>query len=300
MKVLANLVLVMIASLFLFGCGQGKDQVGDDLPLTVSTENTEPLKDPGAVSVQVLNGCGVDGLAKQVAERIKELGYTTIKTDNYKDETGLVNHRVNFTVVRYLYGFGENAGKLSELLGGSRLEEVPVLSGDIVVILGKDLDQKTLLVDKGYGLSETTAETETGAVPLEGTDPAISLQPPKDGIYIDKSENILQLYKDGKLVVEYPCCTGKDGDTPEGVYEINSKVVDPTWYWEGKAIPPGPDNGLGTRFLGINKPSYGIHGTNEPDSIGYSLSHGCVRMHNEDVEKLYEMVDIGTAVVIGP
>jgi lipoprotein-anchoring transpeptidase ErfK/SrfK len=52
--------------------------------------------------------------------------------------------------------------------------------------------------------------------------------------------------------------------------------------------------------LGINKPSYGIHGTNEPDSIGYSLSHGCVRLHNEDVEKLYEMVDIGTVVVIGP
>jgi lipoprotein-anchoring transpeptidase ErfK/SrfK len=108
------------------------------------------------------------------------------------------------------------------------------------------------------------------------------------------------LYKDGELVAEYPCCTGKDGDTPEGVYEINSKVVDPTWYWEGKAIPPGPDNGLGTRFMGINKPSYGIHGTNEPDSIGYSLSHGCVRMRNEDVEKLYELVDIGTAVVIGP
>jgi hypothetical protein len=300
MKALTNAILVAIVSLFLFGCGQGKDQVGEDLPLTVSAENAESLKDPGTVSVQVLNGCGVDGLAKQVADKIRELGYTSIKADNYRDENGLVDHRVNFTVVEYLNGFGENAGKLAELLGGSRLQEESVLSGDIVVILGKDLDQKTLLVDNSYGLPKTTVENETGVVPLEGTDPAINLSPPKDGIYIDKSENILRLYKDGNLVVEYPCCTGKDGDTPEGVYEINSKVVNPTWYWQGKAIPPGPDNGLGTRFLGINKPGYGIHGTNEPDSIGYSLSHGCVRLHNEDVEKLYDMVEIGTTVVIGP
>ena len=63
-------------------------------------------------------------------------------------------------------------------------------------------------------------------------------------------------------------------------------------------IPPGPDNPLGTRWMGLVRPSVGIHGTNDPASIGYSVSHGCIRMSIPDVERLFEMVYVGTRVTI--
>lgn len=297
MRPFTVVLTLLFISLLTFGCGQGSDKVGEDLPLDQSPENTEPMKDPSEVEVKVLNGCGVEGLASKVATRVGALGYSQVEEDNYKDEEGRINHRINFTYIEYLYGFKGNAMELAELLGVSRLEEKQVLSGDVVVVLGKDLDEVALRVDVEYGLP---GEEDAGLVSLEGVESAINLKPPTDGLYIDKSRNIIQLYKDGQLMVEYPCCTGKDGCTPEGSFTVTSKLVDPTWYWQGEAIPPGPDNGLGTRFLGISKKGYGVHGTNEPDSIGYSLSHGCVRLQNEDIEELYGMVHVGTVVVIGP
>lgn len=297
MRPITVVLTLLFISLFTFGCGQGSDRVGEDLPLDQSPENTEPTREPGEVEVKVFNGCGVEGLAGKVETRMGALGYTQVKTGNYVDEEGLVNYRINFTYIEYLYGFKGNADELAELLGVSRLEEKPVLPGDVVVVLGKDLDEVALRVDVEYGLP---SEEDADLVSLEGVESAINLKPPANGLYIDKSRNIIQLYSGGQLVVEYPCCTGKDGCTPEGSFTVTSKLVDPTWYWQGEAIPPGPDNGLGTHFLGISKKGYGIHGTNEPDSIGYSLSHGCVRLQNEDIEELYGMVDVGTVVVIGP
>jgi lipoprotein-anchoring transpeptidase ErfK/SrfK len=75
---------------------------------------------------------------------------------------------------------------------------------------------------------------------------------------------------------------------------------DPTWYAPGgKIIPPGdPRNILGSRWLGLDKPGYGIHGTTEPSSIGRSVTAGCVRMLNKDVEELFVILPVGTEVAI--
>ena len=73
-------------------------------------------------------------------------------------------------------------------------------------------------------------------------------------------------------------------------------VSNPAWYGPGKVIAPGRSNPLGTRWLGLNRKSYGIHGTNEPRSIGRNASHGCVRMRNRDVEDLFARVAVGDVV----
>ena len=65
-----------------------------------------------------------------------------------------------------------------------------------------------------------------------------------------------------------------------------------------KPVPPGPSNPLGTRWMGLNAPGVGIHGTDEPTSIGYSASHGCIRMQVPDAEWLFDHVDVGTTVYI--
>ena len=81
--------------------------------------------------------------------------------------------------------------------------------------------------------------------------------------------------------------------------------LNPWWYpppspWAKglKPVPPGPGNPLGTRWMGLDAPGVGIHGTPDDASIGYSASHGCVRMHIPDAEWLFHHVKLGTPVVI--
>ncbi|MGE5577416.1 MAG: L,D-transpeptidase [Syntrophothermus sp.] len=108
----------------------------------------------------------------------------------------------------------------------------------------------------------------------------------------------LYLYEEGRLIRQYPIAVGRMV-TPSnfGEYRIINRVVNPTWYPEGREpVPPGPDNPVGTRWLGINLEGYGIHGTNDPSSIGKAVSKGCIRMRNEDVEELHDLVRIGTPV----
>jgi lipoprotein-anchoring transpeptidase ErfK/SrfK len=75
-------------------------------------------------------------------------------------------------------------------------------------------------------------------------------------------------------------------------------VTDPTYYHSGVVIPPGPDNPVGTRWVGLSQKGYGIHGTNEPGSIGKARSHGCIRMRNRDVEEFFTLVSVGDTVEI--
>lgn len=84
--------------------------------------------------------------------------------------------------------------------------------------------------------------------------------------------------------------------SPTGAYQIVNSIADPTWYTKGKIVPPGRCNPLGTRWLGLSRKGYGIHGTNRPDSIGRNASHGCIRMRNREVEELFKMVAVGDQV----
>ncbi|MDD3704584.1 MAG: L,D-transpeptidase [Clostridiaceae bacterium] len=97
---------------------------------------------------------------------------------------------------------------------------------------------------------------------------------------------LLTLYRTGIMFKAYPIATGKlTTPTPTGIFTIVNKQVN----------PGGP---FGTRWMGLSKPHYGIHGTNNPPSIGTSASNGCVRMFNRDVEDLFSYVGVGTAVRI--
>lgn len=122
-------------------------------------------------------------------------------------------------------------------------------------------------------------------------------------IHINIPELVLRLYDDNKLLKEYPIAVGTAYEkTPVGNYKIFDKEKDPTWipgsgFTDKTPVPPGADNPLGSRWMEFS-PSFGIHGTNKDWDIEYPVSGGCIRMHNADVEELYEMVDIGTPVII--
>lgn len=118
-------------------------------------------------------------------------------------------------------------------------------------------------------------------------------------ILVDKSQNSLLLTRDEEFFKQYRVATGSDNSTPVGTFTIVNKLVDPPWFSDQGVIPADdPRNILGTRWMGFDKPSYGIHGTTDPDSIGRQATAGCVRMRNSDVEELYAIIPEGTHVTI--
>lgn len=105
-------------------------------------------------------------------------------------------------------------------------------------------------------------------------------------IDISTSKHQLKLYDGNKLMKVYPIAVGKMlTPTPSGVYTIINKQRN-------------PGSAFGVLWMGLSKPHYGIHGTNNPSSIGKNVSHGCIRMYNRDVMELSSMVPIGTRVSI--
>jgi len=119
-------------------------------------------------------------------------------------------------------------------------------------------------------------------------------------IVVDKSANTLSLKAGDRVVKVYSVGTGKQGSTPVGEFSIINKISEPDWFKPGgKTVPFGdPENVLGTRWMGIDYPTYGIHGTWEPGTIGKQASAGCIRMLNNEVEELYTIVPVGTQVRI--
>jgi lipoprotein-anchoring transpeptidase ErfK/SrfK len=125
-------------------------------------------------------------------------------------------------------------------------------------------------------------------------------------IVITRGANSLRLYDGRNLVRSFGVATGQAiYPTPAGIWRIVDMQRNPWWRppssdWARglKPIPPGPNNPLGTRWMGLDASGVGIHGTNAPASIGYSVSHGCIRMQVPDAEWLFEHVQLGTPVVI--
>lgn len=118
----------------------------------------------------------------------------------------------------------------------------------------------------------------------------------KFSVIVDKSQNILTLKNGEEVVKVYRCSTGAGGITPAGDFKIVSRMVDPIW--KGVIKPGDPENPLGTRWLGFDLPEYGIHGTNQPETVGQPVTRGCVRLLNSDVEELFNLLPEGTAVII--
>jgi hypothetical protein len=125
-------------------------------------------------------------------------------------------------------------------------------------------------------------------------------------VVIRRGSKSLSLYRGMRLRRTFGVATGTSTyPTPLGRYEIITMQRNPWWYppdsdWaqDLDPVPPGPGNPLGTRWMGISSPGVGIHGTPDAASIGYSASHGCIRMRISEAEQLFQLVSVGTPVFI--
>lgn len=113
---------------------------------------------------------------------------------------------------------------------------------------------------------------------------------PLSGLYIliHTNRRSLQLYQGQKLLGSYSIAIGKTATpTPHGRFSIANKQLN-------------PGGVFGSHWLGLSITHYGIHGTNNPSSIGQSVTKGCIRLQNHDIEKIFPMINIGTPVIIQP
>jgi lipoprotein-anchoring transpeptidase ErfK/SrfK len=116
-------------------------------------------------------------------------------------------------------------------------------------------------------------------------------------IVVSLPDRKLAVIENDAVVSIYPVAIGAPvSPSPVGTFNIVSRVANPTYYKPGKVIGPGVSNPVGTRWIGLSAKGYGIHGTNNPGSIGRAKSHGCIRLRNDDVERLFERVRAGDVV----
>jgi lipoprotein-anchoring transpeptidase ErfK/SrfK len=109
----------------------------------------------------------------------------------------------------------------------------------------------------------------------------------------------LAVLVNGIVIAGFPISVGADDSpSPTGKFTIVNRVSNPAYYHEGVVIPAGKGNPVGTRWVGLSQKGYGIHGTNAPKSIGRAASHGCIRLRNGDMEKLFGMLRVGDVVKI--
>jgi lipoprotein-anchoring transpeptidase ErfK/SrfK len=144
------------------------------------------------------------------------------------------------------------------------------------------------------------------AIPATTLKPKVAEATVGPVVVIRRASNLLTLYNGMRPVRKFAVATGQTVyPTPLGRFQIVVKWKNPWWYppnsaWAKgeKPTPPGPGNPLGTRWMGLSSPGVGIHGTPEDGSIGYSLSHGCIRMHIPQAEWLFDHIEVGTPVYI--
>ncbi|HLY94717.1 MAG TPA: L,D-transpeptidase [Gaiellaceae bacterium] len=144
------------------------------------------------------------------------------------------------------------------------------------------------------------------ALPFKFLKPAANPEATGPVIVIRRASNLLTLYNGARYVRQFRVATGQSVyPTPLGHFNIVVMWKNPWWYpppdpWAAgkKPTPPGPGNPLGTRWMGLSAPGVGIHGTPESGSIGYSMSHGCIRMLIPSAEWLFDHVRVGTPVYI--
>lgn len=133
-----------------------------------------------------------------------------------------------------------------------------------------------------------------------GTQPVVLPEAqPERRIVVSIPDRKLALIEHGRVVKVYRVAVGKKVTaSPSGEFKIVNRLTNPTYYHPGKVIPAGKSNPLGTRWMGLSLKGYGIHGTNEPGSIGKAASHGCIRMAKADLEQLFDLVRVGDVVEI--
>ncbi|HEY5654125.1 MAG TPA: L,D-transpeptidase family protein [Pontiella sp.] len=196
----------------------------------------------------------------------------------------------------------ELLGKVNmELLKSPRMmpgkEYYSIQSGDYLQKIAKKYNTTVSLIKTINGMTSDTIRLGARLLVYSGN----------FSIHVSKTKNTLDLMAGEKLFKRYSVGTGKFGKTPAVEFSIVDKIVEPPWtrFSDGKQIEYGdPENVLGTRWMAIKSDThpeitgFGIHGTWDRDSIGKQSSAGCVRMLNEDVEELFDLVPRQTTVII--
>jgi lipoprotein-anchoring transpeptidase ErfK/SrfK len=199
-------------------------------------------------------------------------------------------------------GFDRRHQNAEIVLQGQRPEVRPARTG-------RELSQVEAQVAVRTALEQH--ERSVVELPVDAVPPRRGNADVGTAIVIKRASNRLLFYRPGgkkgmQVARRFGVATGQPAyPTPLGSYEIVTKQRNPWWrppdsdWAEGaKPIPPGPGNPLGTRWMGLSAPAVGIHGTPDAASIGYSASHGCIRMHVPEAEWLFERVEEGTPVYI--
>ena len=171
----------------------------------------------------------------------------------------------------------------------------------------------SLFIGLGLVATPIQAQAETllsRQVPdLQDTSQYLPSAPLASRLELSLSSKKVSVYQGDSLIKQYPVAIGRPGwETPVGQFEVKTKIVDPAWRhpFEGYVIPSGdPQNPLGKRWIGFWTDGdnwVGFHGTSASlrPSIGTAASHGCVRMFDEDIQAMYELVAVGTPIVVTP
>jgi lipoprotein-anchoring transpeptidase ErfK/SrfK len=171
--------------------------------------------------------------------------------------------------------------------------EYVVQSGDYLGKLAATYNTPVALIAKANNIQGAIIRVGETLRLFDGTRHAFALN-------ISKSRNDLVVAIDGKFFKRYRVATGRDNKTPVGTFKITDKIMHPTWHRSGGApvLYGDPANPLGTHWLAIDLPGYGLHGTWEPDQLGAQTSDGCVRLLNDHIEELYTILPKGTLVTI--
>ncbi len=172
-----------------------------------------------------------------------------------------------------------------------------IQAGDYLQKIARKFHTTVPLIKAMNGMQSDTIRLGDRLLVLNGT----------FSIRVSKSRNTLDLLLNGKLFKRYSVGTGKFGKTPAVTFTIVDKIIEPPWTRpsDNKRIEYGdPENVLGSRWMAIKSADhpeltgFGIHGTWQRDSIGKQSSAGCIRMLNEDVEELFDLVPRKTSVTI--
>ena len=134
------------------------------------------------------------------------------------------------------------------------------------------------------------------AYAAEGRAAAVSTDVQRS-VVVSIPDRTLAVIENDEVVTVFPVAVGAPKTpSPVGTFTIVNRVSNPTYYKSGKVVAPGARNPVGTRWIGLSQKGYGIHGTDQPRSIGFAKCHGCIRLRNQDVERLFERVRTGDLV----
>lgn len=148
-------------------------------------------------------------------------------------------------------------------------------------------------------LSELISTLLSGSISAQTMPKVQSVSEAKHSLKVSLPDRKMALLENGSVKKVYVVAVGKQSTpSPTGTFTIVSRLSNPTYSYRGRIVAPGPNNPVGTRWMGLSLKGYGIHGTNAPKSIGKAASHGCIRMAKVDLEELFDAVRTGDQVEI--